>query len=178
MEKRKYIGRPYKDYIKSFESKIIRVDTESLKGYAAHIKVIEANRPFMVGAKGAEICIADDGYSSLEFLPDNENWGVFAAYNADDKIVEWYFDITRKNALDNEGQPYSVDLYLDIVLTPDGKILVLDEDELTFAYKEGLVSEEELKMAYHVKDELIDKKIVDVAYMEQLCSELFYLFQT
>ena len=175
MKKRKYIGRPYKDYIKSFESKIIRVDTVNHKGYAAYIKVIEANRPFMVGEKGSEICIADDGYSSLEFLPDDENWGVFAAYDANNQIVEWYFDITRKNAIDEDSHPYLEDLYLDIVLTPSGKIIVLDEEELINAYEEGLVSETELKMAYQVKDELIEKKIADVAYMERFCSELFDL---
>ena len=172
MARRKYIGRPYKDYVKTYESKIVRTDN----GYAAYLKVIEANRPFMVGAKGAEICISDDGYSSLEYLPDNKNWSMFSAYDAEGKIIEWYFDITRKNEVDEDGNPYLDDLYLDIVLTPDGKILILDEDELQSAHEEGLVSEEEFKMAYRVKDELIENKIVDVAYMKQFCAELFDLF--
>jgi len=172
MKKRKYIGRPYKDYVKTYESKIVKAEN----GYVAYLKVIEANRPFMVGAKGAEICISDDGYSSLEYLPDNENWCVFAVYDPEGKIVEWYFDITRENGVDEEGNPYLDDLYLDIVLTPDGKILILDEDELQHAYEDGLVSEDEFKMAYQVKDKLIDNKIVSVAYMEQLCAELFELF--
>ena len=171
MARRKYIGRPYKDYVKTYKSKIVRAKN----GYAAHLKVIEANRPFMVGAEGAKICISDDGYSSLEYLPDDGNWCVFSVYDPEDKIVEWYFDITRKNGVDEEGNPYLDDLYLDIVLTPDGKVLILDEDELINAREEGLVSEEEFKMAYRVKDELLEK-VVTVPYMNQFCSELLELF--
>jgi len=175
MERRRYIGKVGKDFCESYETKTIRVDTDTLKGYAAHIKIIEAKRPFMVGEVN-KICIGDSGYSRLNYLPDNENWALCAIYDNHEKIVEWYFDITRKNAIDENGEPYCDDLYLDVALMPDERVLIFDEDELQSAYDKGTVSANELAMAYRVKDELMERKIVTVEYMETLCAELFALF--
>ena len=176
MERRRYIGRTDKDFLKSFSSKVIRVDEKDLNGYAAYLKMHEVNFPFMIGEKGAEICFGDIGYSRIDFQPDNENWRMLAVYDNHDEIVEWYFDITRKNAVDEEGNPYCDDLYLDVALMPDGRILVLDEDELQSAYEDGKVTVEEFNMAHRVKDELIEHKIVDVDHMEAFCSRLLALF--
>ncbi len=41
------------------------------------------------------------------------------------------------------------DLYLDVVLLPNGKIYVLDEDELEDAYKSGDVTKEEYELAWY-----------------------------
>ena len=57
MGRRKYLGQIYKDYIKTFTSKIIRVDEENLKGYASYLMINEVNRPLIVGEKGSEICL-------------------------------------------------------------------------------------------------------------------------
>ena len=177
MERRRYIGRIDKDFFESYTSDTIRVDTEKLSGYAAHIKIDKAKTPFIVGEKGNELCIGDTGYSRLNYMPDNENWALCAIYDNHDKIVEWYFDITRKNALDENGEPYCDDLYLDVALMPDGRVLVFDEDELQDAHKKGTVTANEMAMAYRVKDTLIEMEIVTVAYMETLCAELLALFK-
>lgn len=54
------------------------------------------------------------------------------------EIVEWYTDITRKNAVDENRNPYCDDLYLDVALLPDGSVLVLDENELKNALDSGI----------------------------------------
>ena len=136
----------------------------------------EVNRPFIVGEKGAEICLYDDGYSEITFLPDNENWQVFAIYDNHGKIIEWYFDITRKNTVDERGNPYCDDLFLDIVLMPNGKIKILDEDELLNALNNGIITQNEFDMAYITKEELIVGNIVSVSYMKNICEKLLSLF--
>ena len=178
MKRRKYIGRAIKDYLKSFTSKIISVDEENLIGHASYIQVEEVNRPFIVGEKGAEICLANNGYSELSFLPKDEYWRLCAIYDNHGKIVEWYIDITRENGVDEEGNPYFDDLYLDLVVKPEGEILVLDEDELLEARENGNITADEYNMAYRVKDDLIERKVVDVGYLEHLCSILMSLFVT
>ena len=176
IERRRYMGQPTKDFLKRFDSQVIRVDEEKLNGYAAYLKVYEVNYPLMVGEKGAEICVSDAGYSTIEFLPDDENWRLCGVYDNHGKIVEWYFDITKKNAVDEVRNPYFEDLYLDIALMPDGRVIILDEDELLSAYENGEINDEEFSMAHSVKDELIKQKIVDIAYLETLCSKLLALF--
>lgn len=172
MEKRKYLGCANQDYIRVFNSQIIRVNEQSIKGYASFMKIEEVHRPYMIG----DFCLYNNGYSEICFLPDDENWCLWAIYNENGGITEWYFDITRKNSLDEEGKPYCDDLYLDAVLLPDGQILILDEDEIKDALDDKKITQEEYVMAYGVLANLKEKKILDVPYMERLCSKLKLLF--
>ena len=172
MAKRKYLGHVNPKYVKSYSSRIIRVDEENIKGYASFLKIEEVHSPLMAG----KIYLYDDGYSELSFLPDNENWMLWAIYNNRGEIVEWYADITKENAVDEEGSPYCDDLYLDAALMPDGEIIVLDEDELKDAHDSGEVTRGEFNMAHEVLRELREQEILSVEYMEQLCSRLLKLF--
>ena len=172
MERRKYLGRYDKDFIKSIISKIVRTDKIGIAGYASLVQIQEVKYPYMVGEKGSEVCIADKGYSELTFLPDNENWQMTAIYDNHNDIIEWYFDITRKNVIDDLGNPYCDDLYLDAALMPDGRILIFDEDELKNAYNNGSVNQQEFDMAHETLNKLHKDKVLDVEYMETLCFKL------
>ena len=178
MERRKYLGQYNKDFIKLIISKTLRTDDIGIAGYVSLIKIEEVNYPCLLGEKGAEICIADNGYSELAFLPDNENWQMTAIYDNNNSIIEWYFDMTRKNAIDENGEPYCDDLYLDAALMPDGRILIFDEDELMDALTKGKVSQKDFDMAHAVLKKLIDDKIISIEYMEMLCGKLKALFIT
>jgi len=178
MERRKYLGQYNKDFIKSIISKTIRIDDISIAGYVSLIKIQEVNYPCFLGEKGAEICIADNGYSELAFLPDNENWQMTAIYDNNNSIIEWYFDMTRKNAIDENGVPYCDDLYLDAALMPDGRILIFDEDELKDALIEGKISQKDFDMAYATLKKLMDDQIIEIEYMEALCAKLQALFNS
>ena len=171
MGRRKYLGRGFKDYFKTYASKVIRIDKDNIKGYASLIEIEEVNRPFFVGEKGAEFCLYDNGYSELGFLPDNENWMVWVLYNEKCEIFEWYFDITRENSADGNGEPYCEDMYLDAVLFPDGQIMVLDENEFLEARDNGDITQDEFDMGYRVLNRLIEN-ILKVEYMEKFCKRL------
>ena len=49
MEKRKYLGSMKRNYIKTFKSKVIRINEDDAKGYASFAKIEEVHRPFMAG---------------------------------------------------------------------------------------------------------------------------------
>jgi len=176
MERRKYLGRYDHDCIKSISSRTARVDAD-ITGYVALVQIHEVNYPRMVGENESEVCIVDNGYSELVFLPDNENWQLTTIYNNHDEVIEWYFDITRKNSVDENNNPYCDDLYLDAALMPDGRILIFDEDQLENALSDGTVSKQDFDMAHKVLKTLIDEKIIDITYMEVLCSRLLLLFE-
>jgi len=176
MERRKYMGRAYKDFYKTFTSKIIRVDVENIKGCASYVHIIEVNRPFVAGSEGNEICLTDNGYSELTFQPDAENWRLTAIYDNHGGIVEYYFDISRKNTVDEEGKPYCDDLFLDAALMPDGRVLILDEDELNNALTRGDISRNDFYMAHQILRDLINSKMFDLGYLKSLCAKLFSAF--
>lgn len=56
-------------------------------------------------------------------------YNVFAVYDVDSgKLKGWYCNITRPATLD-EADIWSVDLALDLVVLPDGRWVVLDQEE-------------------------------------------------
>jgi len=174
--KRKYLGRANEKYIESYSSEVIRVDDLcGYSGWASFIKINKVKRPWIVGER-LNVCIADDGYSELCFLPDDEKWQVYAIYDEKNQIVEWYFDIARENGIDENGNRYCEDMYLDAALLPDGRVLILDEDELTAALNDGSVTRDEFDEAHGVLRKMTDDKIISVEFMERLCGKLICKF--
>lgn len=101
-------------------------------------------------------CIMDNGYEWLEFYDYNSKIKLTAIYDENSRIIEWYFDIARRIGKEN-GVPYEDDLYLDVVVTPTGKIILLDEDELKAAYDRFEVNKKEYNMAYNEANQLMNK---------------------
>jgi len=176
MEHRRYLGQVNPAFIQAHTAKVIRVDEKGLAGYAAQVTIEKAHRPFIVGEKSAEVCLRDTGYSEINFLPDNENWCLSAMYDDKGRIIEWYVDITRKNAVDEDGQPYGDDMYLDAAVMPDGRVLVFDEDELLAARENHSITSGEYDMAYRVLHTLQDKQMLTISFMADLCAKLSLLF--
>lgn len=90
----------------------------------------------------------------LEFFDYNSNIKLTAFYDDNCEIIEWYFDIAKKIGKENEI-PYHEDLYLDVVVKPNGKIILLDEQELKEALKNLEITEQEYKMSYQEANNLI-----------------------
>jgi len=177
MPRRKYLNQYNHPTIKSISAKTVRTDSIGIAGYAALVQILEITQPYMVGEGREQICIGDNGYSELRLLPDGKNWMMTAIYDNHDKIIEWYFDVTRENGVDERGEPYADDLYLDAAVTPDGQVLIFDEDELAAALEQGKITQQDFDMAHDVLRHLIDSKILTVAHLETLSASLFALFK-
>ena len=102
------------------------------------------------------LCMANDNYKWLEFYDYNKKYRLTAMYNEKDEIIEWYFDIARKIGKEN-GIPYVDDLYLDVVVTPTGDIILLDEDEFKNAFDRFEVNKSDYEMAYSETKKLIEE---------------------
>ena len=166
MLKRKIVGKPNVNLVKSFDSKVYRIDMNKINGFIGYINVIEVYRPIEFNG------IKYENYIEINFLPDDENWQVFAYYNKENKILGWYFDITKINSVDENGNPYCDDLYLDIVLLPCGEIIIYDENELIEAYNKKEISKLDYEIALNVKTELIKNGIINIHYMGELYNKI------
>jgi predicted RNA-binding protein associated with RNAse of E/G family len=102
------------------------------------------------------LCIQDNNYKWLEFYDYSSQVRLTAIYDEKNKIVEWYFDIARRLGKEN-GMPYEDDWYLDVVLRPDGEIILLDEDELKEALERMEMTKEEFNEAYNIANNLIQR---------------------
>ena len=124
---------------------IKKFETDDFKGDIALIKFNKMNKPYVV--ENINLCMANDNYKWLEFYDYSKKYRLTAMYNDKNEIVEWYFDIARKIGKEN-GVPYEDDLYLDIVVTSSGEIILLDEDELKSAYDRLEVNQNDYDIAY------------------------------
>lgn len=141
--------------------------------YASLISIEKVNGRHAFPAEDGEICLGDEGYAWLTFLPDKCNWCMTAMYDDRGNAVEWYFDMTKANGLDEQGNPYQEDLYLDVVLLPNGSIKKLDEDELQEALDDGEITKPEFDMAHAVCDGLIREFICVPNAVASFCERCF-----
>jgi len=165
MMKIKYLGQS--DFYKTYSHELKRIEMRGLSGYASIVKIEAVHRPLIIG----KTRLLDDGYTVISFLPDNANWCLQAFYNEKGDTIEWYFDITLENKVDETGKPYYVDLYLDFVLLPNGKTFILDDDELKEALVQGEITQADYDLAYTTLNMLMEK-FADTSYMALYCVEL------
>jgi hypothetical protein len=109
------------------------------------------------------------------FLPDSSNWCMSSMYDDMCNIIEWYFDITKENGIDKQGNPYQDDLYLDVVLLPNDDIVKFDEDELHDTFNSGKITKQEFDMAYEVCDKLISEFLSVENKVNSFCERCFLL---
>lgn len=99
-----------------------------------------------------------NGYFVMEIISKTENYALRIFFDDKKQVVEYYFDVIKSCGIDSESKiPYFYDLYLDVTLLPNGKINVLDEDELKEALNNKDITKEEYDLAYKVKDKIIEE---------------------
>lgn len=122
----------------------LRIDNDHFRGMASLLCLDEFAPPFHA-EYDPDLCVADAGYSCLQHFPDGGGYAQTTTFDPDGQIVQWYVDLCGAWETGGDGVPVFEDLYLDIVIRPSGKLLVLDADELTRALREGAISETEYR---------------------------------
>jgi predicted RNA-binding protein associated with RNAse of E/G family len=107
---------------------------------------------------GSETVILEAGSSIVWFLFKGRPYDVGRFYLADGTWTGYYVDITEpvswQGADAGTLQPVT-DLFLDIWIAPDGRIIVLDEDELEEALQRGWITREQHRHTLRVRDMLL-----------------------
>lgn len=122
-------------------------DTGDLRGVARLQYIRKVTAPLVVKSQGKPLCIADDGFFWLQMGPAGTHWWLTAAFDEKRELVQYYFDITRKNCVKGENSWFE-DLMLDVVMTPGGTPEILDGDELEEALARGRATIQEYEMAW------------------------------
>lgn len=126
-----------------FIGKISLIEIKNLK------KNFEANRP-----DGTSETIIAKNYKIMTYFPDSEKYCMTVMYDNNWNLLQWYFDIERSKCHYDLGIPYSEDLYLDVVVLPNGRFYTLDEEELKDAFITNKISKEEYEMAYNTMNKI------------------------
>ena len=170
--KKRFVTNPNNmEIVKDGNLKIRNFNNEDFKGDIALIRFNKMNKPYII--ENINLCMANDNYKWLEFYDYSKKYRLTAMYNEKNEIVEWYFDIARKIGKEN-GMPYEDDLYLDVVVTPTGKIKLLDEDELKEAFDRLEVNKSDYDMAYNEATNLINKLKDNKDKLKKFTDKYFY----
>ena len=128
-----------------------RIDKDYFNGYVCKIKFNKVDKPIKVKVEDKEYYIKNDNYIWYEIYPDNSNYALTIMYDDNNELIEWYFDVAKEIGIENEV-PYEDDLYLDLVINPNGESIVLDENELEDALNKNDINKNEYYFAYSVID--------------------------
>ena len=75
-------------------------------------------------------------------------------FNAEGEIVQWYIDICHENGIENDV-PWMDDLFLDVIVLPNGKVILKDIDELETALFVGVIDKTLYNLAYQERDKVL-----------------------
>ena len=97
----------------------------------------------------------------------------------DDKLnlIEWYFDIAKEVGVEN-SIPYEDDLYLDMIITPDGQKLVLDEEELLDALNRGEIIQSDVDLAHETLKKLEIMYVSNLDNLINLTNKFCEMFES
>lgn len=73
-----------------------------------------------------------------------EGWKVSKFYSEDHTLLYWYCDIVEFDYCAEDNSLVVSDLLADVIIYPDGKVEVVDLDELAEAHRDKIITDEQL----------------------------------
>lgn len=153
--RRKYADRIDWRRVVSRNFKSVYMEEQEFKGYVTLLSLHQVEKKLFVQYQDEELCIAADGYFWLQQFPADSNFCVTTMLNQNHEVVQRYIDISRVNGVSDEGIPYWDDLYLDVIVLPDGNFFIQDEDELEDALRQGHIEREDYRLAKETAAKII-----------------------
>lgn len=84
--------------------------------------------------------------------------------NENNEILVWYIDMIASQDIDGDDIPYFYDLYLDLVVYPDGTVIEDDRDELETALANGDITLEQYNLALTTSAKLKKDFLSDITF--------------
>lgn len=148
--------------ILSKESYGKRVNSAFFREYIGLIEIKEVSEAQIWKYNGENITVCDKGIKWLSILPECENYCITAMMNDKAETLLWYIDMIAGQGTDTDGMPYFDDLYLDLVVYPDGTIIVDDMDELQEALAKKDITQIQFELAIETSDKLKSGLLKDI----------------
>ena len=146
------------------------------EGYVARQIFLPGTRELWVEQDSVPVRLSGEGYVWITYQPTKDYWALTAFYDDKGSLIRWYFDLSGKNYLDENGIPCREDMFLDLIILPDGRTEIKDEDELQQALNNGEITAEEYHHVHRVCKSLLDSRWSDVAFLTEVSHALLSIF--
>lgn len=168
--KKRFISRPDWKRILTREYSEKIVSLGDMRAAVGVLRLGEVSEPFRADVCGRTMILADRGYTWVELLPDGRNWCLTAMYDPSGSMLQFYFDVTKRNVTD--APAHFFDLFLDVTVDPDGRTKLLDADELVEALTEGIISRAEYDLAQNEADAILAAFPAQTERLDRICRTL------
>ena len=174
--KKKYISKKGWNRVEERKAIYKQLKLGEYEGEISLIKLKKVKEPLYKEYDGETIKIADEGFYWLQLGLRGKNYWLTAMYDDNRKLLQYYIDITKENRIYSNGKSYFYDLFLDVVQLYNGKIFLLDEDELLEALTTKIINENDYKLAYEeayrIKGQIEENNFEPIKICEACWEEL------
>lgn len=144
-----------------------QVHTDFFTGYVGLMDIQQVSEAQTWKFHDETFVVCDQGMKWLSILPQDDFYCITAMMNSDNDIAVWYIDMIASQGLDTDGIPYFDDLYLDLVVYPNGEIMVDDLDELEEALRQSDITQAQFDLAMNTADALKSGLLKDINLFRQ-----------
>lgn len=146
----------------------MKIDNEIFKGITAMLYIDKVSMPHIWNFNGEKIVVCDSGMKWLQMLLDDGAYVITAMINMRNEIELWYIDMIASHGIDEDDIIYFYDLYLDLIVYPEGTIKVDDMDELIEAFEKNIITKDLYELALKTSESLQDGILKDISQLEKL----------
>lgn len=149
------------------------VESAEFSGYVGILNITEVSEPQIWSYNGVEVIVCDKNYQWLTIMPEDDFYCITVMMNEKREVQVCYIDMIAEQGYDKDGVPYFYDLYLDLVVYPDGTIIEDDMDELHNALTDGDITRQQFELALDtcnkLKNGLLSDIVAFMVYIQRMC---------
>ena len=141
--------------VKDIEADIGKtLNTEEIVGYVGILSINEVPEPQIWKYNGEDLFVCDNNYQWLTIMPKNDYYCLTVMMHENREMQVCYIDMIDEQGYDEEGVPYFYDLYLDLVVYPNGIVIEDDMDELQEALQKSDITQQQYEQALLTSEKL------------------------
>lgn len=163
------LTRDRKWFFQYFPYHQMRMDNELFKGWVSLNYLTDGEERFWEYEKSGKVPVCGKGMVWLTLIPDDRKRCIGAYIKPDRRVSVWYVDVIEETGIDEDGIVYYLDKYLDVILTPQGDVVVQDRDELDAAYESGELNDLQYEEALREGELIIKELAADMKNTEEFC---------
>lgn len=169
---RKRLIRNQKWGFQTFPYHQMRMENELFQGLVSVIHLTDGEYLYWQYPRAGRTAVAGKGMVWLQLIPDDGKRVITAKFLPNKRVSVWYVDVMESWGYDDDGVAAFMDLYLDVIFTPQGDVVVDDRDELDAAYESCEITEEQYQGALQEGDAIVRELCSDIAATEQRCRKI------
>lgn len=157
MVNKRFFSRKDWSRVLAHDFHLVYINDGKYAGHVALLNIKKVKEPLWTTQENRTFCIADEGYSWLQHLPDDEHFGMTTMFDEKGNIIQWYIDIPAHHGIEDVA-PDRTDFSLDLIKLASGEVIKENCDDIEQALHEGEITKKMYDFAfsqfYNIYEEL------------------------